>query len=200
MPRDHVVKVYRYDELSGKAKERARNDFINSGFSFDSHDQELLSETFKEILVEKGFNKGVEVFWSLGSSQGDGVAFAGSIDIPKYMKASGLNVKFGSLIGHVEAVVNHSSRYTHKNSMTVEVYGAETGDRPGPKDWHPGTPTPDKISDFEEYLKADVTDISRELEKIGYADIEYRQSEEYIKDIFEANEYEFTVDGKFFRA
>lgn len=201
MPREHKIKLYKYSELSDKAKEKARNDWIHSGLAWDSgYDSQVLTEQFKEILQEKGFEKGVEVFWSLSSSQGDGVAFRGSIDVPKYIKAADLTKKFGRLIGKVEARVNQSGRYTHWNSMSVEIFEDDSGGSGsiGPKDWHPGAPTKELIAEFEEYLTQDVKDISRELEKIGYAEIEYKESEEYLADTFEANEYEFTADGKIF--
>lgn len=198
MPREHKIKLYKYDELSDKAKEKAREDWVNKGFGWDNHDSDQLTDTFKELLIEKGFEKGVDVFWSLSSSQGDGVAFKGSIDVPKYIRAGKLTKEFGRLIGKVEARVDQRGRDTHWNSMTVEIFQDDGGAGSiGPKDWHPGAPTREMVVGFEEYLVQDVKDISRELEKIGYAEMEYKGSDEYLADTFEANEYEFTEDGKF---
>lgn len=199
MPREHKIKLYKYSELSEKAKEKAVRDWVENGHAWNSgHDSRALTDQFKEILQEKGFEKGVEVCWSLSSCQGDGVAFSGSLDVPKYIKASDLMKKFGRLIGKVEARVYNRGRECHWNSMSVEIFEDDSGSGSiGPKDWHPGSLSKDLIVEFEEYLTQDVKDISRELEKIGYAEIEYRESEESVADTFEANYYEFTEDGKF---
>lgn len=41
-----------------------------------------------------------------------------------------------------------------------------------------------------------VGDLSRELERIGYSEIEYRSSDEAITEQIEANDYKFTEDGE----
>ena len=53
----------------------------------------------------------------------------------------------------------------------------------------------DKVrSDLEDlYL-----DLCSKLEKQGYEQIEYEQSDEYIEETIIANEYEFTEDGKMY--
>lgn len=199
MPREHKIKLYKYSELSDKAKERARSDWLKAGMAWDSgFDSQMLTDTFKELLIEKGFEKGVEVHWSLGNSQGDGVAFSGTLDIPKYVRERAPD--FMRLIGHVSVAVKHSDRYTHWRTMEIGVYEEEGAGQGGPKDWFPGKPSRELVKRFEEYVKADVKDISKELEKTGYAEMEYKESEEYIADLFEANEYEFTEDGKWFHA
>ncbi len=49
---------------------------------------------------------------------------------------------------------------------------------------------------FKEYLEQWVKDVSRELEKLGYDEIAYRESDEQIIEMIEANDYEFTEDGR----
>jgi hypothetical protein len=53
-----------------------------------------------------------------------------------------------------------------------------------------------KFKDLEEDVKEWVEDTSRELEKIGYGEIEYRGSDEAITETLQANEYEYTEDGE----
>jgi hypothetical protein len=48
---------------------------------------------------------------------------------------------------------------------------------------------------FKEWLTQWVKDVSRELEKTGYAEIEYRGSDEAIIEFFNGNEWEFLEDG-----
>lgn len=40
--------------------------------------------------------------------------------------------------------------------------------------------------------------VCKQLEDAGYAEIEYQDSEEYIAESLEANEYQFTKDGRLF--
>lgn len=55
-------------------------------------------------------------------------------------------------------------------------------------------------NEFEKWLAEWVKGLSRELEKIGYAEIEYRQSDEAIIEFFNGNEWEFLEDGGRFKA
>lgn len=52
-----------------------------------------------------------------------------------------------------------------------------------------------EINEIEEDVREYVKDVSRELEKMGYEEIEYRGSDEVIIDTIEANDYTFTEDG-----
>ncbi len=52
------------------------------------------------------------------------------------------------------------------------------------------------IKDLREFLKGWVEDTSRELEKIGYGEMEYRQSDENIIEFLDNNEYLFDEDGE----
>lgn len=52
------------------------------------------------------------------------------------------------------------------------------------------------VDDFREPLEEWVVKTSADLEKIGYDEIEYRQSKEAILEHFRNNEYEFTKDGE----
>lgn len=50
-------------------------------------------------------------------------------------------------------------------------------------------------NEFEKWLEEWIKNISRELEKLGYAEIEYRQSDEAIIEFFNGNEWKFLEDG-----
>lgn len=54
-------------------------------------------------------------------------------------------------------------------------------------------------NEFQGWLEQWVKDVSRELEKLGYAEIEYRQSDEWIIESFMANDRQFLKDGVEFR-
>lgn len=53
-----------------------------------------------------------------------------------------------------------------------------------------------KQDDIDTYMKQAVKDICHELEKTGYDEIEYINSDEYIADHLDANSYEFTRAGE----
>jgi len=52
-----------------------------------------------------------------------------------------------------------------------------------------------RLPAFEEFMKEWVEDTSRELEKMGYDEIEYQESGEALEEFFDANEIEFEKDG-----
>lgn len=52
------------------------------------------------------------------------------------------------------------------------------------------------INDFQTFVSEWVKDTSRELEKMGYGEMEYRQSDENIIEFLDANEFEFDEDGE----
>lgn len=52
------------------------------------------------------------------------------------------------------------------------------------------------LPELEEAVSDWVKDLSRSLEKMGYEEIEYRQSDEAIAEFFENNEYEFDEEGE----
>ena len=54
---------------------------------------------------------------------------------------------------------------------------------------------PEVALEIEEHIQERVKEISRELEKFGYDDIEYRTSDEAVIEFIEANEYDFNEGG-----
>ena len=72
--------MYKFDELSNQAKDKAMLDWqANMDFSPD-----WVIDDFKEQGKERGFDID-DVRWSLGFSQGDGAAWAGVIKIPEFL-------------------------------------------------------------------------------------------------------------------
>lgn len=276
-----------FSELDKRAKERALESFRER--SWDYFESDSLTEWFKEELKAKGFVE-PEVCWGLSYTQGDGVAFWGSLDIPKTLKANKIK-GFAALIPFAQrdvlsAKVTHHGNYCHWNSMSVEIEFREEEPEDflpqtlrhewydyyerreaafsaynravynvqqqiwapvrrwerrmeefrekfggGPNEWMPTRPDespkplelpmPEKpvvtmsrrlqealvrskaridaasglVKKLEEALKEWVQDTSRELEKAGYAEIEYRSSDEVLIETIEANDYRFDEDG-----
>ena len=188
-----------FGELNEEGREFAVSEEQTSGKRFDWDDAKFLTEDFKEQLVERGFGN-LEVYWSLGSCQGDGVAFYGRV-WAQDLKAKDEQAR--SLIERLERVgddivieiTGANNRYHHWNSMTVEIeFDSELDDEELPARMKIARPV--WREEFEEYLSEQVKEISRELERYGYAEIEYRTSEEAIKQDLSEREHLYAKHGE----
>lgn len=185
-------------ELKREAQEAAAARERTSPDRFDYDDAAILSEDFKIQLAERGLPE-VKVFWSLGYCQGDGVAFYGSVypeDLkekdPQAAKFIEALEKAGDVLSiHITGENNH---YHHWNSMTVEIeFESETDDDEQPARLKIARPV--LRENLEEHLAEKVREISRELEKSGYAEIEYRYDEDAIRDELSERDHLYEKDG-----
>jgi hypothetical protein len=174
-----------FSELVREAQEFDMSQERDSPDRFDWDDAEFLTEDFKTQLVEYGFEE-AEVYWSLGYCQGDGVAFYGRVYVES-LKEKDQTAK--RLIAALEAagdslyieIAGASSHYHHWNSMTVEIeFESESEDDDLPARLKIARPV--LREELEEYLHERVKEISRELEKSGYAEIEYRYDNKTIRE------------------
>lgn len=187
--REATVKVYSASELTGKAKESALEWYRGL---WDSSDADAITEMFKSRLEEAGLSE-LEPRWSLSYCQGDGVAFYGRVDLEElaskqpHVKALLVSESIADdrLEGFEMEVISISSHYSHWNTMRTSVIA------------------PDGMEDLGgklcETLDAILVDLSRQLEKEGYTEIEYLTGEERFLETAEANEWEFTENGELFR-
>ncbi len=187
-----------FSELGGEAQEFAVSQERDSPNRFDWDDAEFLTEDFKTQLAEYGFSE-LEVYWSLGYCQGDGVAFYGRV-CSESLKEKDQTAK--RLIDALEAVgdvlyieiTGEGGHYHHWNSMTVEIeFESETEDKDLPARLKIARPV--LREELEEYLGERVKEISRELEKSGYAEIEYRHDETTIREELLGREHLYEKDG-----
>ena len=187
-----------FDELIEEAKESAIENERSSGRRFDEDDVAFLTEDFQNQLAEKGF-EAVKVFWSLGYCQGDGVAFYGRVYADD-LKAKDPEAK--RLIERLEKsgdeisieITGANNRYHHRNSMTVEIdfeNEREEDDLPS----RLKIALPFWREEFEGYLAEKVKEISTELEKSGYAEIDYRYQDETIRQELSESENLYEKDG-----
>jgi hypothetical protein len=178
-PRDVTIQVMKFEELNPKVQQK-----VLDRFREDAFEPQFITEDFEENLTEWGLQD-PKVYWSLSSSQGDGVAFEGSMDPDKFLGGT----EFEKYIPNIYKIsVTHEGRYYHWNSMKVAV------DENDPEQAMP----PEEYKKLEEFLKEKIQAKSRELEKAGYDVIEYQTSDEVIKENIAANEYEFYQDGRIF--
>lgn len=194
-----IQELYYFEQLSDEAKENARSWWRNC----DTLENEDLEEDFKERLKEVGLPYD-NVKYRLSYSQGDGVAFYGDIDSDNYLKLAEKvfefdtkklrsykrALKYGAWDACLLEIVrnNYGYHYSHSKTMT---YNWDLGGIPD---------SCTKISElwerFCDLVLVYARDISSELEKTGYEEIEYQNSDEFIDDCLVANEYTFMEDGE----
>ena len=187
-----------FSELGREAQEFTLSQERRSPDRFDWADAEFLTEDFKTQLAEYGFSD-VEVNWSLGYCQGDGVAFYGRV-YPESLKEKDREAK--RLIAALETagdelyieITGANGHYHHWNSMTVEIeFENDIDDEDLPARLKIARPA--LRENLEEYLAEKVKEISRELEKLGYAEIEYRYAEVTIQNDLIEREHLYKKDG-----
>ena len=187
--------LYKFEELEDESKERAiknyreRNDLYFEG--------EMLEEDMNYKLSEYGY-KNMEVNFSLTYSQGDGVAFYGTIsgeDFEYWLKIHKKEFtryelkKIKDERPFIQINITRTSmgyHYSHYNTMDVEVYVENYEDNE----------VLQRIQDkIYEIVDDEIRDISKELENQGYAYFEECQSDEYITEDLIINEFEFDEYG-----
>ena len=211
MPREHSITVYSYDELSEKAKEKARNWYRNvnnddnSMFEYTLHDAAQIAE-YLGITLKTDSGKTIQVphimfsgFWS----QGDGASFAGkwfarNVSVEKLKEHA---PKDETLHRIVESLAQVAERYPQS---TVDItrtdnYYAHSGTM-DLNDWEADT---DSSEDDEFLLKTFPWQELRQTFR-EFADWIYNQLEEqynaanaddYVAEEIVHNEYEFLEDG-----
>lgn len=184
MPETREILVYAFGELAEPAKSRVRETI---GQWLQESANEGLADEFAAELVTWGFPTD-NVEWSLGSCQGDGVAFYGRVDLPTYARKLGkLTAWRAFLLADPYAELSRNSwgtHYSHANTMDVDVF-------------YDGTATAKRnalAQVVSESLTDDVRAVSRELERRGYAALEFEDAD--IQDHCAANDYRFYADGR----
>jgi hypothetical protein len=189
--RTRVDTVYKFDELEEAVQQKVLEKI--AGWNIEGYEPSDLTYQFEQRLEECGFPTD-DIEWRLSNSQGDGVAFYGSIDVEKFLRSRKEFTKYRRFFGgshDIEAYISRNSwatHYSHWNTMDVEVR-VEAYDRE--------LTVKEEIlaSELREMLADAVVSMSHKLESQGYEEFEWITSEEYIKEQIEANDYEFTWEG-----
>lgn len=178
MPEKIEVMVYKFEELVDDARERALEKVGGWNAEWENENMKYM---FEQYLEERGL-PAEKIEWSLGHSQGDGVAFYGDIDVEKclrfmkkwnkyrhlYVRSDG--PPYANIVGN-----SWSTHYSHYNTMDVHCEMSEA---------------------LTEELEEFVRNVSGELEKIGYDAFEYAYSDEAVAETCEANEIRFDERGR----
>lgn len=142
----------------------------------DSDTSDRITEMFENRLEALGLPT-KDIRWSLGYSQGDGMAFYGKIDLEDYIKKNNLDFPLhlkaaadGDLTMEIEGSNHH---YNHWNSMTLNW--DVSGEFQKSIDWQRNQADP-LIAHIQKHIK----EISKELEGEGYKELEYQTSDEQL--------------------
>lgn len=210
MPEVLEITVYRIDELSDAAKDRARAWYRETGFDHDWHDAvyedfaricEILGIRFKTRTVRLcgGGTRQEPRIWFTGFwSQGDGAALEG---LYSYRKGAAAEIrayapKHAELHRIADALQQvqrrnfyqltaesiHRGRYYHEYSMEIAVT----------RDSHAWQ---DMTADAEEMVTEALSDLARWLCRQLEREYDYISSDEAVAETIRANDYTFTETG-----
>lgn len=212
--REHVIKLYKFDELNAEAKENAISNYRNFiDWDFES---KSITDFFVEYLTSVGYPT-EDIEWCLSYSQGDGVAFYGDVDlnivVPRLLDAEYVKLYEKMLEEGMTVTANiyrnsYGYRYSHYNTMEVEVDGdyIETFmeylydelDEESDEYVEKYNEIEDFFTTLRDAIHNDIKDVSRHLEGVGYEVIEHIESDENIIEMIKLNGYEFTEEGKLY--
>lgn len=188
-------------------------------FRCDVPDNDTLEETFRRVLEEKFGFTGLDdwqFYYSLGSCQGDGVAFTGDINV------EALAFKHTELMKYVGPIILGKydcrfvcwvkqlpgSHYSHWNSMDVTCEAQHEYEHECLAMVHHNVIPPADSSrcrackmdewacDIQGVIHEIVKDASRACERAGYDVIDDTRSDEYIGDMIAGNDWQFTFDDE----
>lgn len=170
------TKVYKFSELSESAKQKAIEKFWDINVDYSWH--ELSVEGHEEILSDKGYVN-PKVMFSGFASQGDGACFTcDKIDFNIFLEG-----KYKDL--DISANITHNWRHYFATSTTVNL---DAGD----------DISQELYDEIENTIKGERENLGNEIYRKLEKEHDYLTSEEAIIETIEANEYEFTKDGKLF--
>jgi hypothetical protein len=159
--------LYKFNELSDEAKEKAVSKLYDINVNHDWWEDEFAC--FKDGLKQKGVTV-KNIYFTGFSSQGDGACFTTE-------KIHCENITYW---------VYQSGRYYHENTMKLE-YEIENG------------VTDEEFNLLKEKAESFLEDCKEQAREL-YRDLEstynYLTSEAAIIETIEANDYEFTEEGK----
>ena len=193
MPRIHEAILYKFDELSTQAKEKAVTLFQEDEDYLAYEWDEYTINDFETILKLIGYYD-ITCYFSGFWSQGDGACFSAKFSrnkrcldkvkkyCPKEEKILDIVEQIQSEIPlHEEYEIKHSGHYYHEYCTNVYYLGDN-----------------EKAEQLDEIF----LELSRQLMRILYKKLndeyDYLNSDEAITEYIKENDYEFTEDGKLY--
>jgi hypothetical protein len=196
VPKTYLRTTYQYDELTKAAKAKAFEKLRE--MNDECFDSQHITDMFADFLTDQHFPAD-DIRWSLSCCQGDGVAFFGDIskeDLRFLMErcftsTSPLDITKPVISKMIEedvitiSITSLSHRYTHYNTMSVDIeYHGDVSDA--------------QVGIAETlvtFILNEARELSHKMEKMGYEEIAYMQSEETLTQEAIDSEREFNKDG-----
>lgn len=202
-------KIYKYNELSDKAKKNVKEWYLES-----FHDADFFTEDCENDLYNLFGKNSLHVQYDLGYCQGDGFNIYGEINAENIFKCLE-NHNGGTQLEQFENVL------TDKEKRTILHYAEECGEIELPEnnryaysladyidivdDWTFQLETYSAYRDVNEEVLKKFERLVRDIfsvlcgyyEKIGYEWF-YEVDDEEVEEMCEANEYEFLEDGSLY--
>lgn len=179
-----TINVYDFEELKEDVQEKVLNHFReNNDYPFL---EENLKGHLKEILQEYKIKCLDEprLRYSLSYCKGDGLSFVGDFEFQ--------GMRFYCRKG------NLSNYYCHSNTIDINMEDIEEEEYDGDLTEEIQIIKIKEAKKIEEEFNELYHNICKKLEKIGYDEIEYQDSDENIKENIQINEYKFTENGEIF--
>jgi hypothetical protein len=189
-----------FADLSDEAKARAIERWQEQAWQDETPG---LSDLLESDLSDHYGVTNCKLYYGLNYCQGDGVAFQGNPDLEEWgnhdeairlalTQITIWCVAYGHDPPGFSVAIKQHGHYCHSNSMYVTLEEEWDWSVECPKE---GSFVYTLINHLQDHLDEAVKDISRKLEKTGYAEIEYHQSEEMAKEMLEDGGYRFDEDG-----
>lgn len=186
-----AYKLYKYSELEGRAKERAKNWYLDSLADENWWWEDAAEDTVREVNADTGLELEVkDISFSYSGGQGDYARFEfGWTQLNDKMLAI-TGVDFGDV--DLDGVLVNCARY---NTVDVDLSAVLTDDSYTDAQVEAAEKATDKFMDkFQDYLDEKGKEFLRRVEDewLGFV-----MDEEGVEDVMEGNEYLFTQFGDF---
>jgi len=185
-----IIETFEFSELSEEAQKYAIQKYR------DNMEVDLVGfdDQAEEKINHAGFEN-TKLQYRLSNSQGDGLSFSadgytGLLDLIKGKLGEGKGKSAEAIYNYCGLTIKgNKGRYCYASEKDIELefqyYNRDLAN----------------VENLIECVEADIQDVymnlCKELEKIGYEEIEYQYSDEYIKEtLLDSEYYMFTEDGK----
>ena len=189
--------VYSFAELSDEAKEKA----IESCRQINVEDtdwHEFVYEGWYELLESYGFTE-ADIYFSGFWSQGDGACFECKyIDLQQSFKEYTLeSLLEGNKVKHAAALANYIDSYCSARIITVNYHYSHERTRRIESSVNCDLPRMNAaVENFFDWLEEKRLELCRKIYKSLEESYSYLTSDPTVIEAIEANEYEFTSEGK----
>jgi len=203
------VVLYDFAELNGKAKERALKEYAYINVDDDWYSS--IIDDFKNLCETIGIDIDVKKTYFRGFySQGDGSTFQASVNIPmlinaipnqrwkEYAPALEFDFPMVDFDGRLIGLIQKESLDASPKIVGSERWYSVTADLSYqlPYTNHRYDGIEAELKNLEAWLQVIADKLNRYLYKSLQAEYEYQTDEKAVVEAVEANEFQFTADGK----